>query len=104
MKYRVIVFRDRDWWIAQVLERDFAAQGKTIKKCLESIRDMIAVMEWTYEQEPDTEQVKAAPSYFEEWYNNATDNYRVDSIKPIRVEYSDVWFNLAERATVRVRI
>jgi len=41
MSLRVVVVREGDWWVAQGLEWDLAAQGHTVGEALESLKAVV---------------------------------------------------------------
>ena len=83
-KLRVLLLQESDWFVAQCLEYDIAAQGKTVKDALyEFTRTLVGHLILTIEDGAKLEDIPPAPAHYWRWFEDGT---RFDSDEtPFRI-------------------
>ena len=60
----VVLFQEGTQWVAQSLERDFAAQGATIPEAIEALASLLRADSAIRKAKPVAKPVPRAPQYY----------------------------------------
>lgn len=76
---RVLLFRDGDWWIAQVLDPDICTQARDMPAVIEAIQKMTYAERWLHDEDPERpanldrfDDLPCAPVLFLQSWKKAT--------------------------------
>jgi len=83
-KLSVIILQEEGWFVAQCLEYDIAAQGRTVKDVLyEFQRTLVGHIILCHQDGTKLEDIPPAPPKFWQWFENGT-NFEGDGT-PFRI-------------------
>ena len=100
----VVLIQEEGWWVAQALERDFAAQGRTMERALDELAAAIATrIAWAQHHNIDpATAVPPAPPYCSQWYADSKMTVLMDSGRTIRASFEQT--EVVYHPEVRVRL